>query len=229
MKAPKRWRLRGRAIIGAAVLLLIGMVGGAAIAQTGGWQKPGDDVVTLEDAQAAINYWNLLPISDDPSQAAMWLVFGEMVDNMMELDIRTRNIALTPGPQGPQGDSGPAGPQGESGPTGPPGANGADGVSGYEIVEETRVVATLPSDSSADIIAECPPDKRAIGGGWFLDTTGSGPPFNPQIVTQANSPIETFVSGVITYGWLVRFVNVGPIDVANPNIGVRVICANVSP
>lgn len=71
-------------------VLLTGLLGGAAIAQTAGWQKPGDDVNNLTDAQAAINFWNLLPISDDPSQAGMWLAFGEMVDNMMELDIRTR-------------------------------------------------------------------------------------------------------------------------------------------
>ncbi len=77
-------------------VLIVGMLGGAAIAQTVGWQKPGDDVNNLTDAQAAINYWNLLPISDDPSQAAMWLAFGEMVDNMMEMDIRTRGLRAVP-------------------------------------------------------------------------------------------------------------------------------------
>ena len=110
--------------------LSLAALGGAAVAQTGGWTEPGDDVATLDDAEAAIHYWNLLPISDDPAQARMWLAFGEMVDNMMEMDIRLRALANQPGTAGPSGATGPQGQAGADGATGATGATGADGATG---------------------------------------------------------------------------------------------------
>lgn len=75
----------------------------------------------------------------------------------------------------PAGPQGPSGPQGVQGPKGDTGAPGPPGAFGYQVVE---VTAKVPKGGfeyyeSTQIIAECPPGKLAVGGGYEVGTIDS--------------------------------------------------------
>lgn len=79
----------------ATVALVVGVIGGVAIAQQAPWNRPGDEVQTLEDADRAIEWWRGgSPATATQAPAAdgdLWLAFGQIADDMMELDERTRS------------------------------------------------------------------------------------------------------------------------------------------
>lgn len=75
------------------------------------------------------------------------------------------------GIQGIQGIQGVVGPQGPQGETGATGATGAPGMSGYQRVESAEAV--VATGTSRNLIAYCPANKLAIGGGYVnTDTRG---------------------------------------------------------
>lgn len=66
-------------------------------------------------------------------------------------------------------EPGPQGPQGEPGADGADGTDGKDGVSGYEVI---AVEQRLPVGSHT-VVASCPGDKVAVGGGYELSADGA--------------------------------------------------------
>src|SRR5207253_647197 len=68
----------------------------------------------------------------------------------------SRETALTWNQAGP---AGPAGPQGPAGPAGP-----AGGVSNYVVA--TTNSGFIAAGSGQSVVANCPPGKHVLGGGW---------------------------------------------------------------
>ncbi len=87
--------MRARWIAVVAAALAFGLVGGVALAQQATWNRPGDQVQTLEDADRAIEWWRGGPGNPatraPASDGDLWLAFGQIADDMMELDLRTRS------------------------------------------------------------------------------------------------------------------------------------------
>jgi hypothetical protein len=105
------------------------------------------------------------------------------------------NVQGMPGAQGPQGPSGQQGQQGPEGPRGPAGP----GFTGFEVVTNT-----VQSGDSAFVlsIADCPPGKRVIGGGYQIlglvgDADGDGPRvlINRAKFNDENWLVQTVVPG----------------------------------
>ncbi len=86
--------MRARSIAFVAAVAAIALVSGVAIAQQATWSRPGDQVQTLQDADRAIEWWRGGPpnpaTSASPADGDLWLAFGQIADDMMELDLRTR-------------------------------------------------------------------------------------------------------------------------------------------
>jgi hypothetical protein len=117
------------------------------------------------------------------------------------------------GPAGPQGPGGPEGPQGPGGPEGPPGPPGP-GLASLEVVE---MLSELNSDDAKSLAILCPAGKQALGGG-----AGVG---GPNAVALTESDFYLDQSGA-RIGWLVRAVEVMPLDVPWVVVG-HALCADV--
>lgn len=141
-------------------VLILGVLGGVAIAQSGVWQRPGDDVATIHDADAALAYWNDIQRDTDPAHEQLWSAFGEMVDNLMELDIRTRNMAGVPTPQVAAAADGTNGTNGEDGSSCSVSINGAE--------DEVTISCT---DGSSVSYPVTPPRRRDYHPSWLLPTS----------------------------------------------------------
>lgn len=113
------------------------------------------------------------------------------------------------GPGGPTGPIGPAGATGSPGASGSPGAAGANGANGA-----TRVTVRSGANATSTAVAQanCQPDERAAGGGFFHNT--GGVPFRSEPVP--NTP------GATPTGWGVS-ISGGPF--AQGLITAYVICA----
>lgn len=130
-------------------------------------------------------------------------------------------IVGPPGPAGPAGPAGPTGATGPAGPTGlqgPAGAPGADGVSGYEVVtvcDPAGCGGNLNDTKAA--IANCPPGKRALGGGADVDVL-------PIVALNTSMP---FPVGPSPTGWLGRAYETDVDSITSWTLRVSVTCADV--
>jgi len=70
-----------------------------------------------------------------------------------------------PGQQGAKGDPGPQGAKGD------PGLQGLPGVSGYELVAGN---SSINSNYLKEIVLECPPGKKPLGGGGYIVNPTNG-------------------------------------------------------
>ena len=112
------------------------------------------------------------------------------------------------GPEGPAGPSGPSGPAGEAGPVGP---QGPSGVSGYEFVES--IFRPVPGNTTSDHALRCPGSKRAVGGGYRVET---GHDF---VRVLWDTPID---GGL---GWFLRLNNP---NAQTFSVSLYVLCASVA-
>ena len=96
------------------------------------------------------------------------------------------------GPAGPSGATGAQGPQGPAGPTGPGGPAGSPGASGYEVVVNE---VTFAGNTAGSVQADCPPGKRVLGGGHYVDALfGSN-----EFTVMTNAPNTAGTSWVVVY------------------------------
>jgi hypothetical protein len=121
-----------------------------------------------------------------------------------------------PGPAGPRGATGlrgPGGPAGPAGPAGPGGPRGPSGISGWQYLTQGR---RIPPKSFADVQANCPSGKSALGGGVAVQ--GVGPNAKVRVIQSAPS-------GSAATGWLATVAN--DEDGFGISAYVWVICASV--
>lgn len=134
------------------------------------------------------------------------------------------------GPQGPAGPAGADGAQGPAGPagipgvpgapgaTGPQGPQGIPGISGYEVVQaRIGMPGGTPSNPGQGTgAASCPSGKRALGGGYRMESGGSAD--LSAVVALWDSPLD---GGT---GWFFIGVNKNP---SNIGVFIYAICATV--
>lgn len=85
-----------------ATALAVGLAGGAAIAAQPSWMRPGDNVATLEDADRVLSWWRgaprdsatYEPTSLSEANDRLWLTMGQVVDDLMGLDVRSRSFYM---------------------------------------------------------------------------------------------------------------------------------------
>lgn len=150
------------------------------------------------------------------------------------------------GPQGPQGstgatgatgakgDKGDKGAKGDTGPAGPEGPQGPAGEDGIVDHEAYTASETWPVDPSElerspqqELIAECPSDKVAIGGG-FRGPHGDESELAREVVVSASFPIELDsgdVDGFDPNAWVLQGFNEADEDVT---MTAYVVCAVVA-
>jgi hypothetical protein len=124
-----------------------------------------------------------------------------------------------PGPAGPKGEPGPTGatgPAGPAGPQGPPGPTPPGAISGYSYHTAGH---TIGPDDWATWGVECPPGKRALGGGVAAAGQLVGNIRHSAVVSSAPS-------GAAGTGWSVTYSN--DFDEGKVTAYVWVICATVT-
>ena len=117
------------------------------------------------------------------------------------------SVLNVPGPEGPAGPQGSAGPQGPAGP-----------VTGYSMGSNSSAFGL---SRSRIVTVNCPSGKRPLGGGYQIQSDGSGPP--PDAVTVLSN-------SVAGNGWIV-FVSLAadvPSGATPWRVVASVICADAS-
>ena len=111
-------------------------------------------------------------------------------------------------------------PRGERGLPGETGEPGPPGISGREVI---RALSNVDANDSKQVTAFCPPGKKAIAGGtWINPDNGSV----PVAITKDSIPVN-LITGEVSEAWVGRATEMSPTDTAW-SVDVRVICANVS-
>lgn len=147
------------ALLGGALVLMLG--GGTAVAAG---HISGDDIqhysITKQHLKKdSVGSWEVLDRSlggwdlrQDSVGRNVWTPYLRSMIEQWEAGEFSE-----PGPQGPAGEDGTDG------------KDGADGVSGYEVIANEQ---RLPAGTHT-VVAECPADKVAVGGGYELSADGA--------------------------------------------------------
>lgn len=125
--------------------------------------------------------------------------------------------APVPGPPGPQGETGPQGPAGPAGADGVDGAQGIQGpagVSGYVVVNQLTTPVTVGINGLEVSVLSCPAGKSILTGGH----------------EQLNGALQLQYVGSwpLNNGWRVLLRNTTGASVANVQLRMYAVCANVS-